>query len=866
LKSPDHNYEVRENGDRRTYIWTIKNFVPDRKRDREDDEQDDDEQLDVQLSTFTDWQQVAHWYANLQSERVVVDDAVRKKAAELTQGATTAAEKSRRLYDYVARNIRYVSLSFGVGRLQPHAASEVMQNGFGDCKDKHTLLEALLRAADIQSYPVLINSSHKLDPEVPSPAQFDHEITAVKLGDRLTWLDSTAEVAPYGLLLYQLRNKQALLASTDANAGLRLTPADSPVRNLEVMKLDGKFSETGALDLTVDLTAQGDSDVPLRAAFRRLPEAQWQRLLEIFSAGWGLEGEVSEVRLDSLEDTSKPFHLTYRCHKGDYFRVPTSGTDFRLLPPIALSRTGPVNLKKAAEPLDVGPAVERIYSAHIQLPPNFTLRTPSSVTMTRDYGEYSSSYNVNGNVLEAGRRLLLKVNELPASRRTDYESFRNVTANELQQVLSASITAVAGAGNVAATKLEGTPQELQKAATAALQRRDFTTAADLLKRVVEKDAQRKNAWDQLGQAYAGLNQHDEAIAAFRKQIELDAYHESANRELAVELQRRGELEEAVAAYRKQLAITPYEKAPHKGLGLLLVQMKRDADARSELEAAAAIPPEDPEVRMALAQVYSRTGDAEKAAALLRGVMGVAVTAPGADMFASALRDDLDPRQTEREARQTLDQIGEQFDSGEYEKLVPSAFSAMNLVALAWARIGWAKFLQNELLESMQYLNSAWMLSQSGAVGNRLGRVFEKEGQRDKARHMFALAAAAGGPEGKASRERLLKLSVMPDAADKEIAQVGVELLQMRTIQLPPLATSNASAQFGLLFDNSNMPERAEFLDGDAALRGAGDKLQEKVYPVKFPDVSSVKIVRRGTLTCTSSGCSMVLEPVQGLQP
>ncbi len=124
----------------------------------------------------------------------------------------------------MARNIRYVSLSFGVGRLQPHTASEVLQNGFGDCKDKHTLLQALLRTQGIFSYPVLINSSAKLDPDVPSPAQFDHEITAVRLGkdkdQDLTWLDTTTEVAPYGLILYQLRNKQALIASDDSNAWL----------------------------------------------------------------------------------------------------------------------------------------------------------------------------------------------------------------------------------------------------------------------------------------------------------------------------------------------------------------------------------------------------------------------------------------------------------------------------------------------------------------------------------------------------------------------------------------------------------------------------------------------------------------------
>jgi hypothetical protein len=144
------------------------------------------------------------------------DPAIQKKAAELTAGATTSSEKARRIYDYVAKDFRYVSLSFGVGRFQPHAASEVLAAGYGDCKDKHTLLQALLRAAGIQSYPVLIGFGRKLDADVPSPAQFNHVITAAKMGTDWTWLDATQEVAPYGHLLYELRNQHALLASDDA--------------------------------------------------------------------------------------------------------------------------------------------------------------------------------------------------------------------------------------------------------------------------------------------------------------------------------------------------------------------------------------------------------------------------------------------------------------------------------------------------------------------------------------------------------------------------------------------------------------------------------------------------------------------------
>ena len=87
----------------------------------------------------------------------------------------------------------------GIGRYQPHSATDVLSNDFGDCKDKHTLFAALLAAENIKAMPVLINSSAKIDPDVPSPAQFDHVITALPQGNGYQFLDTTPEVAPYGL-------------------------------------------------------------------------------------------------------------------------------------------------------------------------------------------------------------------------------------------------------------------------------------------------------------------------------------------------------------------------------------------------------------------------------------------------------------------------------------------------------------------------------------------------------------------------------------------------------------------------------------------------------------------------------------------
>ena len=119
-----------------------------------------------------------------------------------------------------------------LGRYQPHAASEVLANAYGDCKDKNTLLAALFAAQGFESTSVLIGSQHVLDPDIPSPSQFDHVITRVNVNGQEVWLDSTNGVAPFQMLSFPLRNKEALAVAPGGASALVRTPAESSVCQL----------------------------------------------------------------------------------------------------------------------------------------------------------------------------------------------------------------------------------------------------------------------------------------------------------------------------------------------------------------------------------------------------------------------------------------------------------------------------------------------------------------------------------------------------------------------------------------------------------------------------------------------------------
>ncbi len=154
----------------------------------------------VVITSLSSWNQVASWYYSLAKEAMFPCKEVRSAAGKVTQGSKTKEEAIRRIYNFVSQNIRYVGMEFGINGYKPHKACEVLKNRYGDCKDHATLLVAMLRAIGVKAYPVLIptQDTANLDPDVPRPTAFDHEIAAVVKDGHYVFLDTTSEVTPFG--------------------------------------------------------------------------------------------------------------------------------------------------------------------------------------------------------------------------------------------------------------------------------------------------------------------------------------------------------------------------------------------------------------------------------------------------------------------------------------------------------------------------------------------------------------------------------------------------------------------------------------------------------------------------------------------
>jgi tetratricopeptide (TPR) repeat protein len=845
--------EISDQGDRRIYRWSHSN----RKREAESDKKSKPkkpERPDIELSTLRSWDEVGRWYWDLQKDRITPTAAVRAKAAELVRDKKTDLDKIEAFYDYVATNIHYVSLSFGLGRYQPHPAGEILENRYGDCKDKHTLLASLLEAAGLHAAPALINSSREIDPDVPSPSQFDHVITAVRLKDGYVWMDTTTEVAPFRLLAAALRDKKALVIPATSTAELLQTPSNPPFPNHQVMEVDGKISELGKLEAKVRLTARGDTELALRAAFRRASSSQWKDLVQSLSIFYAMPGEVSDVQADDPADTRQPFHFQYRVSQANYLDWSARKTQPALfLPLLGLPEIDGQAAEKEAEPLRLGAPAEVEVRLKLELPRRYLVRVPFAVTVKRDYGEYRSTYSVEDNRVRAERVLVTRVSELPASRASDYLAFRRAVRSDEEQKLQLETTA---AGTPAIPE-NAKPEDLQDSALAALRNRNYELAIELLKRVVAIDPKHKYAWNNLGRAYLGMQTYEDAIHAFQKALEVDPYDESAYDNLGLVYWRQRKYEEAVGAFRKQLEVNPLDEFAHGNLGALYVEWHKYAEAIPELEKAASLRPENAFYQIGLGQAYLNLGQSDKALA----AFDKAVELQPAPSVWNDVAYELSERKVhldraQQYAESAIAATAAALRNVSLDRLRIEDMGLVSALAAYWDTLGWIYFQKDELKPAEEFINAAWALGQHSEIADHLAQIYERRGEKAKAERLYAMALAAQRPVPE-TRARLAAL-VGEKKVDAMVDKYRGELAGERTLKLGPLVKENAEAEFLVALAAGPKVEGVKFIRGSDKLKPFAAALMTAQFNAPFPDATPTHVIRRGVLACSPADCTFVL--------
>ncbi|HEV2288693.1 MAG TPA: DUF3857 domain-containing protein [Candidatus Acidoferrales bacterium] len=877
--------KIEDQGDRRIYTWKS-SFTkrPDDSGDttKKTNKNRAPEIPDVQISTFASWQRVGQWYATLEAPRAAVTDAIRAKADELVKGQTTDLAKAKIIYDYVSKNIRYVSLSFGVGRYQPHPAADVLSNQYGDCKDKATLLEALLAAEKIQSYPVLINSSSKIDPDIPSPAQFDHLINIVVLDGKPVWVDSTPGVSPFGFLLPQLLDKKALAIPSATTSALEETPQNPPFMPELDLKLGGKVDSIGGFQGTLELSGTGEFAVVTRGVLRTVPQNYWQKvaenlLKELIAAQ---DPKVSDFHFTGVDDLDQPIAIdisfsTYNfidLSKQDIaFSLPGHGID---LNDVDQPDEG------STDPLKLGVIHDETEFWRIIFPSQIKVALSVPIHVTRDYGEYESDYSLSGNTVMVERHLILRNAKLPSSRYNDFEAFRNAVTSDENQKLALTNSSP-GSGAIPA---EMSADDLYNAGFEAENSRNYAHAAQLFAAAGAKDPDHKNVWNALGHVYNEMRDYADAVPALQKAISKNPYDDFAYNNLGNSYEGLGRYDEAELQFQKQIEVNPLDRYAHANLAGLYLQQKKYEASQKEFQTALKITPNNFNLNVGLGSADLGLHQDDAALAAFHVALEKSPSPMTWNNVAFYLADNnshLDIAQQYSE--NSIRAIEAQLNAASLGTVGPTQVGLVQVIATFWDTMGWIEFKQGNLTAAESYILSAWLIMDDASIGDHLGQIYEKQNRREDAIHAYALALTYPNPPVD-TRGRLAKL-VGESRADTAISFAHAD--QRREITIANPQKLDGSAEFWVLLTAGTPLQGSDGLSAEvgdvkfisvvsdpskpadakltAALRNYSALLLKAKFPYHFPVTQATQLILRGVLACSSATNSCTFDPLPGDQ-
>jgi len=302
----------------------------------------------VFVSSLPDYAALARAYAELALPKEAVTPDIQRLADRLTEGIADRKAQAHALYDWVSTHIRYVGVWLNRGLVEPHAASAVLEAGYGDCKDHSVLFGALLKARGIQSEPVLINFGNEY--RLPGPPTFgvlNHVITW--LPEFAMYADTTAEVAPFGVLPFQEYGKPVVHAGATLPVE-RQTPVLAPAAQaVESLVTKAQLGEDGTIEGESSTIASGPFSIALRLAAKAIDRegqenAAQARLKSSGEDGSGSFGFPPLTAIDGDYSVVGHFHLDARPEllDGDTFALPVG---LRLLPRPGDLLLGPLGLR-----------------------------------------------------------------------------------------------------------------------------------------------------------------------------------------------------------------------------------------------------------------------------------------------------------------------------------------------------------------------------------------------------------------------------------------------------------------------------------------------------------------------------------------
>lgn len=262
----------------------------------------------IGVSNAKSWQDLAKRYADI-VEKQIANAALEKQMREAIGNATDRREVVTKALAWIQKHVRYAGVEVGESSVVPRTPQTVLANRYGDCKDKATLLVALLRQANIKARVALLRAGEDFDVprDLPGLGMFNHAIVVVEGGEPL-WVDPTDEYSRAGELPPMDQGRLALIASPDTTS-LTATPVYESTANRSVEKRTFTLPEEGKATIVEITEPSGADEASMRRFYVATDRRKYRESMEQYAKDYYSAKTLAKLEVSDPHDLTTPFRI-----------------------------------------------------------------------------------------------------------------------------------------------------------------------------------------------------------------------------------------------------------------------------------------------------------------------------------------------------------------------------------------------------------------------------------------------------------------------------------------------------------------------------------------------------------------------------
>ncbi len=382
-------------------------------------------------SLIKDWKYLNDWAAGLERARMVATPEVKSKVEELTAGAKDVDEKIARLYHYLQREIRYISIKGSMSSgWSGHPAHETFTNRYGDCIDKSILLSTMLGEIGVDAYPVTIKTNDKETAVRDIPVlDANHAITEVHLNDRIFYLDPTHTDYRYP---YFRSDDHGVTAVNELLGTIRTIDVPPPDWNWNDYDIEVELDEKGAAKVHVLAKYQGDYEAGVRAYWRSVPETERPLRFQQYVARIAPGAKLLSWNMPDVDDLTKQLAMEYTYLAEGFW---TEAGPVRILEVPGLSYDfSEVGLTERRYDLEYDTTKKTSHRVTFKLPEGYKVKAvPAALAQETPYAAYKGTYEEQNGTIVFTADLERRARVVPAKDYAGYRSFCQSVAKFAEQ-------------------------------------------------------------------------------------------------------------------------------------------------------------------------------------------------------------------------------------------------------------------------------------------------------------------------------------------------------------------------------------------------------------------------------------------------